>query len=74
MSKIKYKEITLQEEVSGCLLCHEAACTKACPSGIPVDKIIRSYRFENINGAKKFNSRKSTMHGLQRKKLHGVLP
>ncbi len=46
-----YREISLKEEVSGCLLCNEAACTKACPHGVEVDKIIRSLRFENTSGA-----------------------
>lgn len=46
-----YREISLKEEVSGCLLCHEAACTKACPYGVEVDQVIRSLRFENTLGA-----------------------
>jgi len=32
-------------------LCHDAACTKACPSGLPVDRVIRALRFENMVGA-----------------------
>ncbi len=46
-----YREISLKEEVSGCLLCSEAACTKACPYGVEIDKVIRSLRFENTSGA-----------------------
>lgn len=51
MSRTLYREISLREEVSGCLLCHEAPCSKACPRGIEIDTIIRSYRFENKAGA-----------------------
>jgi dihydroorotate dehydrogenase (subfamily 1) family protein len=51
MSNLAYKEISLVEEVGGCLLCNEAPCTKACPYGLPVDTIIRSLRFENRLGA-----------------------
>lgn len=39
------------EEVSRCLLCDNAACTKACPHGLDPAKIIRSLRFENTYGA-----------------------
>lgn len=46
-----YREISLKEEVSSCLLCHDAACTKACPYGVEVDQVIRSLRFENTFGA-----------------------
>jgi dihydropyrimidine dehydrogenase (NAD+) subunit PreA len=51
MSNLAYKDITLLEEVAGCLLCNEAPCTKACPQGLKVDSIIRSLRFENKQGA-----------------------
>ncbi len=51
MSNLAYKEISLIEEAGGCLLCHEAPCSKACPYGIKVDKVIRSLRFENKSGA-----------------------
>lgn len=51
MSNLLYKEISLREEVFGCLLCHEAPCKKSCPQGLEIDKIIRSYRFDNIAGA-----------------------
>lgn len=46
-----YKDITLREDVAGCLLCRDAPCTKACPYMVEVDKIIRSLRFENKAGA-----------------------
>ncbi len=51
MSNLTYKEISLLEEVGGCLLCNEAPCKKACPHGVKVDTIIRSLRFENYLGA-----------------------
>lgn len=51
MGHVTYIDITLVEEAGGCLLCHEAPCTKACPYGLPVDTIIRSLRFENVTGA-----------------------
>jgi len=51
MSNLAYREISLMEEVGGCLLCNDAPCTKVCPHGIQVDKIIRSLRFENKVGA-----------------------
>lgn len=51
MSKLAYKEIAMIEEVGGCLLCHEAPCTKACKKAVPVDSVIRSLRFENKLGA-----------------------
>lgn len=46
-----HNEITLRENIAGCLLCHDAPCTKACPHNIPADGIIRSMRFENQYGA-----------------------
>ncbi len=51
MSNTAYKEISMIEEVGGCLLCNDAPCTKACPKAIPVDSVIRSLRFENKLGA-----------------------
>lgn len=45
-----YRDISLKEEVSSCLLCNNAPCSLACPYGIEVDKIIRSLRFENEAG------------------------
>jgi len=46
-----YKDISMVEEVSRCLLCSNAPCTEACPNGLEVDRIIRSVRFENDLGA-----------------------
>ncbi len=51
MSNPAYKDKILMEEAGGCLLCHEAPCTKACPYGVRVDEVIRSLRFENPLGA-----------------------
>lgn len=51
MSKRLYKETSLLEEAGGCLLCNEAPCTKSCPYQLEIDKVIRSYRFENKAGA-----------------------
>lgn len=51
MSKFLYKETSLLEEASGCLLCNEAPCTKACPHQLEIDKIIRCFRFDNKAGA-----------------------
>lgn len=51
MSKFLYKETSLLEEASGCLLCNEAPCTNACPHQLEIDKIIRCFRFDNKAGA-----------------------
>ena len=40
MSSLFYKDISTNEYVSGCLLCDEAPCRKACPHSIEVDTII----------------------------------
>ncbi len=51
MNNLAYKDVSLPEEVGGCLLCVNAPCTKACPYGIEADTVIRSLRFENFAGA-----------------------
>ncbi len=51
MNQPVYQEQSLVEETSACLLCSPAPCRKACPYGVEVDSIIRSYRFENKAGA-----------------------
>lgn len=47
MNSLLYKDITIREDVAGCLLCHDAPCGKACPKLLKTDNIIRSLRFEN---------------------------
>ncbi len=49
--KIKLNSITVVEEAARCLLCHEAPCTAACPSGEDPARMIRALRFDNIKGA-----------------------
>lgn len=44
--------LALKNEVEGCLLCHNAPCSKQCNYGLEPDKVIRSLRFDNSNGAK----------------------
>jgi len=39
------------EEASRCLLCYDAPCSSACPSGTDPAKFIRSLRFRNLKGA-----------------------
>ncbi len=42
-----------RSEVSKCLLCHDPACSKACPKQVPAGDILRSLYFENYLGALK---------------------
>ena len=42
---------TLSEEVSRCLLCLDAPCSKMCPASTDPAKFIRSVRFKNLQGA-----------------------
>lgn len=51
MSSLFYKNISLKEDVAGCLLCNDAPCSKACPCLVEPDSIIRSLIFENKLGA-----------------------
>lgn len=51
MGEVLYRDISVTEEVSRCLLCNNAPCAKACPYGLEADTIIRSIRFENYSGA-----------------------
>lgn len=48
-----YERMRLKAETARCLLCDEAACTKACKKGMDPAKVIRSLRFENETGAAK---------------------
>jgi len=47
----KASDITIRQEVSRCLLCYDAPCSKACPAQNRPDKFIRSLFFQNIVGA-----------------------
>jgi len=44
-------EFSAKNESDGCLLCSTAPCTTSCPHKLDPAKVIRSLRFENINGA-----------------------
>lgn len=45
------QKLFLDTRTSQCLLCFPAPCEKACPHQTPVGDIIRSWRFENDEGA-----------------------
>ena len=47
----KLTELQIKEEVSKCLLCYDAPCSRACPAGTDPAKFIRSLRFDNPKGA-----------------------
>ena len=47
----KYKDKIIKTETFKCMLCHNAACTKACPNGFDPARFIRSIRFENKDGS-----------------------
>lgn len=47
----KYKERIVLNEVSRCLLCYDASCTKACAKHMDPARFIRSLRFDNGYGA-----------------------
>ena len=49
--ELGFDALTVMEEASRCLLCHDAPCSKACPAGTNPDKFIRSVRFRNFKGA-----------------------
>ena len=48
---MQYETSIPAEELSRCLLCDSAACTRACPHKTDPAKILRSLRFENPVGA-----------------------
>lgn len=47
----KFSDIEALEEVSRCLLCEDAPCSKGCPASTNPAKFIRSMRFKNLKGA-----------------------
>ena len=47
--KMYYSKIK-SVDISKCILCHDAVCTKACPTMDPA-RIIRALRFDNAAGA-----------------------
>ena len=53
MEYTRYQFSYDRSEVSRCLLCHDPVCTKACPQGADVGKILRSLYFRNFIGAAK---------------------
>ena len=44
-------DLFIRRQAAACLLCQEAPCTAACPEGLPADRILRAFRFENPEGA-----------------------
>lgn len=42
-----YESVIPMEEVSRCLLCHDAPCAASCPQQLAPDRLLRSIRFEN---------------------------
>lgn len=48
---MRYEAIRIKSEVGRCLLCHEAPCTKACPHGIRIERVMRALRFKNNLGS-----------------------
>ena len=46
-----YQTTIPKEEISRCLLCDNAVCSKACPDRLDPAGILRSIRFENLQGA-----------------------
>lgn len=47
----EYMLLRRESESARCLLCYQAPCSEACPSGIDISGLIRSLRFENPAGA-----------------------
>lgn len=47
----KYINQLLREECGSCYLCENGPCASGCDKGMPVDRIIRSVYFDNIEGA-----------------------
>lgn len=51
MNAERLHDLAAKNEWEGCLLCHDAPCTKHCGKGLDPARIIRSLRFENVAGA-----------------------
>ncbi len=49
-----YERLVEKEQTARCLLCAEGPCKKACPHNVKIDRIIRSLRFDNREGAKEY--------------------
>lgn len=47
-----YENLLLKSEIEKCFLCNNSPCTNSCPENVPIDRIIRALRFENIDLAK----------------------
>lgn len=45
--------IDIRQEVSRCLLCYDAPCSKACPASNKPDRFLRALYFQNLKGAYK---------------------
>lgn len=56
--------LTITEEVSRCLLCHDAPCSKACPAKTDPAKFIRSLRFKNYKGAAEVVRENNVLGGI----------
>lgn len=46
-----YEEIRIKSEISKCLLCHDAPCSRSCSKQINPGAILQSLRFDNMVGA-----------------------
>ncbi|MBB5336910.1 hypothetical protein [Pectinatus brassicae] len=57
-------DITIKEEVSRCLLCYDAPCSKACPAANRPDKFIRALYFQNKRGAAKLMLDANLLSGI----------
>lgn len=59
-----FTPLTINEEVSRCLLCHDAPCSKACPAKTNPAKFIRSLRFKNYKGAAEVVRENNALGGI----------
>ncbi len=51
---MEHQEITLRHIASKCLLCHNAKCDQACKKNFHPSSLLRSVRFQNMEGAEKY--------------------